>query len=128
MLTNFVLAAVILTVFSLRPPTQQPTVSESPFACNTKALDNTERQRWMALLVQLNTTKQEVRELPNGYAFRFPADTATIQTVAEFIAYERRCCPFFDLELAVTREGGPLWLRFMGRDGVKAFIKAEFKL
>jgi hypothetical protein len=26
----------------------------------------------------------------------------------------------------VDREGGPLWLRLTGREGVKQFIKADF--
>jgi len=36
------------------------------------------------------------------------------------------CCPFFDIDLRVEKEGGPLWLRLTGREGVKQFIKADF--
>jgi hypothetical protein len=101
-------------------------VRESPFACNVKALDRAQRQRWMELIQKLGAARQEVRELPDGYAFRFPADTTTVMEVAEFIGYERLCCPFFDFELAVEREGGPLWLRLRGREGVRDFIRSEF--
>lgn len=104
------------------------TDKETPFSCNVSGIDAAQRQRWEALIGQLITTKQEVRELKDGYAFRFQADSATLRDLAEFIGYERLCCPFFDFELAVEREGGPLWLRLKGRPGVKAFIKSEFGL
>jgi hypothetical protein len=107
---------------------KKQTEKESPFTCNVSGLDAAQRQRWEVLLMQLNDAKQEVRELPDGYAFRFPANSAMLKDVAEFITYERSCCPFFDFELAVEREGGPLWLRLKGRRGVKAFIKSEFGL
>ncbi|MDQ3748973.1 MAG: MerR family DNA-binding protein [Acidobacteriota bacterium] len=44
--------------------------------------------------------------------------------VAEFITYERLCCPFFNFEMAV--EGENLSLRLKGKEGVKEFIKMEF--
>jgi hypothetical protein len=99
---------------------------ESPFACNVGGISAERRPRYVALAKKLISSKQEVRELADGYEFRLPADETTIKEVAEFISYERQCCPFFDLELAIEREGGPLWLRFKGREGVKEFIRIEF--
>jgi hypothetical protein len=99
---------------------------ESPFACNVAGLNTEQRQRYTALIKKLSISKQEVRELPDGYAFRFSAESSTIQDLAEFIVYERLCCPFFDFDLAVEREGGPAWLRLRGREGVKDFIRIEF--
>jgi len=101
---------------------------ESPFACNVGGISAERRPRYVALARKLISSKQEVRELSDGYEFRLPADEATIKEVAEFISFERQCCPFFDLELAIEREGGPLWLRFKGREGVKEFIRIEFGL
>jgi hypothetical protein len=103
------------------------TQNEAPFACNATALNGEQRQRWLALTASLIAAKQEVRELPNGYAFRFTADTQMVRDAAEFITYERLCCPFFDFELKVEREGGPFWLSLTGREGVKQFIRSEFK-
>lgn len=99
---------------------------ESPFACNVAGISGEQRPRYLALAKKLVSTKQEVRELADGYAFRFSVEAATIQDLAEFITYERLCCPFFDLELVVEREGGPAWLRLRGREGVKEFIRIEF--
>jgi hypothetical protein len=101
---------------------------ESPFVCNVAGLNAEQRQRYTALIKKLNSGKQEVKELADGYAFRFSAESTTVQDLAEFITYERLCCPFFDFELAVEREGGPAWLRLKGREGVKEFIRIEFKV
>jgi hypothetical protein len=99
---------------------------ESPFACNVGALNTEQRQRYTALIKKLASLKQEVRELADGYALRFSSESSTIQDLAEFIIYERLCCPFFDFDLVVEREGGPAWLRLRGREGVKDFIRIEF--
>ena len=99
---------------------------ESPFACNVAGLTTEQRQRYLALAKKLHNTKQEIRELADGYAIRFSVESSTIQDLAEFITYERLCCPFFDLEIAVEREGGPAWLKLRGREGVKEFIRTEF--
>ena len=99
---------------------------ESPFACNVAGISAERRPRYMALARKLVSAKQEVRELADGYAFRFSEEASTIQDLAEFITYERLCCPFFDLEIVVEREGGPAWLRLRGREGVKEFIRIEF--
>ncbi len=102
--------------------------NESPFACNMNALNAEQRKRQMTLLQRLGQLRQEVRELPDGYGFRFPAEATVFQELAEFVVNERLCCPFFDFELKLAREGGPLWLHLTGRAGVKEFIRAEFGL
>lgn len=103
-----------------------PTKKESPFACNMKALTPEQRKQHLALIKRLFAVKQEMRELPNGYAFRYDADSVKIQELAEFISNEKLCCSFFDFALKVEREDGPLWLELTGRAGVKAFIRLEF--
>ena len=104
---------------------QQQAVKESPFACNMLALDAAGRQRHKAVSQQMHAAVKEVQELPDGYAFRFPAEQATIILLSEWIARERLCCPFFRFELVAEQEDGPLWLRLRGREGVKEFIRIE---
>jgi hypothetical protein len=104
---------------------QQQATKESPFACNMLALDAAARQRHKTVSQQMHAAVKEVQELPDGYAFRFPAEQATILLLSEWIARERLCCPFFRFELVAEQEDGPLWLRLRGREGVKGFIKAE---
>jgi hypothetical protein len=99
---------------------------ESPFAFNRLALSPEQRKRHFDEVgPKLLALRQDVRELDNGYEFEFPADPQTVMLAAEWAAYERACCPFFDIDLRLEREGGPFWLRVTGRDGVKQFIRAD---
>ncbi len=100
--------------------------NEPPFACNMKAMNAEQRQRYDVLVKQLQSTIQEIKELPDGYAFRLPPETSTVKDAAEWITYERLCCPFFDFGLEVERNGGAMWLQLTGREGVKPFIRSEF--
>jgi hypothetical protein len=99
---------------------------ESAFACNRLALTPEQRKRHFDELgPKLLSLKKSVRELPNGYEFEFPADSNTVQLVAEWAVGERACCPFFDIDMRLEREGGSLWLRLTGREGVKQFIQVD---
>jgi hypothetical protein len=102
---------------------------ESPFACNAFALSPEVRKHHFEELgpALLKLTKS-TRELPDGYEFELPADSKAYQMLTEWAYQERLCCPFFDIELRLDREGGPLWLRLTGRPGTKEFIKEEFDL
>jgi len=69
---------------------------------------------------------EEIAELPDGFAYRFAGAESPLQSLLEFIAAERRCCPFLSFELAFEPHGGPLWLRMRGSPRVKAFIAEAF--
>lgn len=94
------------------------------FACNMLALTKTERAAYSELAKTLLDAVQERKELRNGYAFMLPA--SSLVPAAQWIEFERRCCPFFAFELELSKADGPLWLRVTGREGVKAFIRSEF--
>jgi len=101
--------------------------AESPFACDRAALTLQARKRHFdELSPALRDRKKSIRELPDGFEFEFPSDTPTFQLVSEWVAGERLCCPFFDIDVHVEREHGRLWLRLTGREGVKQFIRADF--
>ena len=100
----------------------------SPFACDRLALNAAERRRHFDELgPQLGKLVRNAREAPGGYEFEFSAEPATVQMVAEWVAGEHRCCPFFDIEMRLGRENGPLRLRLTGREGTKEFIRSDFK-
>lgn len=104
--------------YTERPP--------SPFACNRLALTAQQRKRHFEELgPKLRSLKKSVRELPNGYEFEFLADLNVMQLVGEWAIGERACCPFFDIDMRLEREGGSLWLSLTGREGVKQFIEAD---
>ena len=100
---------------------------DTPFACDRSALSPEQRKRHFDELgAALLSLKKSTHELADGFEFEFPADAAVYQLLAEWVGGERLCCPFFNIDLRVEKEGGPLRLRLTGREGVKQFIKAEF--
>jgi hypothetical protein len=101
-------------------------ITESPFRCDMSMLSPETITRKDAIGASLAKKELGRSALPNGYEFRFPGDGQTISDVAEWIVTERLCCPFFDFDLALSREGGTLALRLTGRPGTKAFIEADF--
>ena len=101
---------------------------DTPFICNVNALSDAQRNRYKELTRKLNDSRQSVKELNDGYAFRFKAESQMIQDAAEFIVYERLCCPFFNFELAVETDTNRLWLNLRGQNGIKEFIRAEFSI
>ncbi|HZS45032.1 MAG TPA: hypothetical protein VFC63_08025, partial [Blastocatellia bacterium] len=97
----------------------------SPIACNIKALTSDQRNHLREIGGHLRTEVKDVHDLPFGFAYRF--EPANLVEVAEFVSMERLCCPFIDFEVEVESEGGPLWLRATGRDGVKVYLKEELR-
>jgi hypothetical protein len=96
------------------------------FVCDLTVMDAEQRARHVQLTQALmSEDRQETRELEDGLAFRFAADSAVILKIAEFIGNERRCCPFFNFVLEVGAEGAPIWLRITGVEGVKQFLYSE---
>ena len=90
------------------------------------ALTSEQRIRHGDLAAQIISAVAEFKELPDGYAARFQPESEFILAIAEFIMLERLCCPFFELDMKIEKERGPLWLKITGREGAKPFIRAEF--
>ena len=76
-------------------------ITQSQFFCNTKALTPAERARHKELGEKME---------------------AALKTVVE-----TECCPFFDFHIDLEEQGSLLCLRLTGQEGVKEFIRAEFK-
>ena len=128
MLFAFLATAVLGMPEAARAQSNAPSAktAESPFACNRFALTPEQRKRHFdELSPKLLSLKKSVRELPNGYEFEFSAEPKTVQLVAEWAVGERACCPFFDIDMRLEREGGSFWLAVTGREGVKQFIQAD---
>lgn len=83
-----------------------------------------QKETHLAKSRELFSYLMEKRELPDGYEFRLDGPHA-IEKAAEFISLEKLCCPFLGFTMEVEAEGGPVWLRLTGREGVKAFIREE---
>jgi hypothetical protein len=99
--------------------------TELPLACDMSALTDEQWKRHRELYRQLRADVEEVRELEDSYAFRYSADGGVLLAIAQFVANERLCCPFFEFEIAVGRGGGPVWLRITGEGQAKRVLEAE---
>jgi hypothetical protein len=103
----------------------EPARHEIPIACDLGAIATQDRSRHAALLDSLRTRTRERRELSDGYAFRFDADTSTLTNLAAWVGLERLCCPFLRFTIEVE-PGGSLWLRLTGSADVKTFVGETF--
>ncbi len=98
---------------------------QSPIACDMSAIPAAQRQAHLDTSRDLFSRIEEFRELSNGYEFRFASEPALLVKLAEFTSLEKLCCPFLGFVVEVEPEGGPVWLRLTGREGVKTFIREE---
>ncbi len=103
------------------------TGSEVVIACDPSAIPADQRERWAETGKQVYAAVQEVRELPDGYQFRMPADSAMLIKVAEYIMNERLCCAFLHFTMDVEPNRGPFWLRLTGAAGVKEYLRSAFE-
>ena len=115
------------SVITVRPE-MQTTTTQSKFYCNVKALTPEERARHKQLGDKLAAERRKIAETAKGYEFQFSPKTVTLAELAEWVAAESKCCPFFDFHIDLEEEGGLLCLRLTGEEGIKAFIRAEFHL
>ena len=115
------MTVIALLLIALAAPSHQ-----SPFACDRLALSPAQRTRHFDELgPALRQLRTDVRELPDGYEFAFAWDPKTFSMITEWVEQERACCPFFDIDVRLEREHGPIWMRLTGRPGTKAFIRVD---
>jgi len=74
---------------------------------------------------KLDEATLETTELADGYAFKLQPAAVAITEVAEWITYERLCCPFFSFEVELQPENRELWLRLRGGEKVKEFLRPD---
>jgi hypothetical protein len=93
---------------------------EAPLACS---LSEPELVTRTVEVSQLFKDVQQVDELTDGYALRFPGDDKWANDLVQFITFERGCCPFFTFGLVFEPKQGSIWLHMRGPEGVKAMIE-----
>ena len=107
---------------------KQMTTTQSKFYCNSKALTPEERAHHKQLSEKLMAARKGIQETAKGYEFQFSPKSVSLAELADWVAAESKCCPFFDFHLDLEREGKLLCLRLTGEEGIKAFIRAEFSV
>jgi hypothetical protein len=107
---------------------KQVATTQRKFYCNIKALTPEARARHKQLSEKLTAARKQIVEIEKGYEFQFSPQDVSLAELADWVAAESKCCPFFDFHIDLEREGKLACLRLTGEEGIKAFIKAEFKI
>lgn len=98
--------------------------AQLPIACSLNDADF--QQRRASVLGEVRSQVLEVKELDDGYAYRFPSDQLWITELATLMSFERACCPFLRFNLRVEPGEGPIWFELTGPAGTKDFLNAFF--
>jgi hypothetical protein len=107
---------------------KQVLTTQNKFYCKIKALNPAERERHKQLTDKLIAARREIVETEKGYEFQYGPLNVSIGELADWVAAEGKCCPFFDFHMDLEREGSLLCLRLTGEEGIKPFIRSEFQV
>ena len=107
---------------------QQVLTTQNKFYCNIKALNPAERERHKQLTDKLIAARREIVETEKGYEFQYSPSNVSVGELANWVAAEGKCCPFFDFHIDLEREGSLVCLRLTGEEGIKPFIRSEFQV
>jgi hypothetical protein len=95
-----------------------------PIAC---LLTDSELQvRRRDVLQKAKSAVTEIKELEDGFAYRFSTDESRLSELASLVELEHQCCPFLRFRITVEPGNGPIWLELTGPDGTKAFLADLF--
>ncbi len=98
------------------------------FSCDATVLSPTERAYHQRLTEKLMAARNAVVELPKGYEFQFSPEDVSVADVAQWVVAEEKCCPFFNFHIDLEKQGNLVCLGLTGAEGIKQFIRTEFKV
>ncbi|HYT18691.1 MAG TPA: hypothetical protein VEW05_00490 [Candidatus Polarisedimenticolia bacterium] len=107
---------------------KQVLMTQNKFYCNIKALNPAEREHHKQLTDKPIAARRQIVETEKGYEFQYSPSNVSIAELADWVAAEGKCCPFFDFHIDLEREGKVLCLRLTGEEGIKPFIRSEFQV
>ena len=93
-----------------------------PIACSLTAVELRDRATTILALFKSATIENE--ELKEGFAFRLPGDSKSIELVTKVITAERECCRFLTFEMTAFPNMGPVIVRVTAPGGATEFLKA----
>jgi hypothetical protein len=97
-----------------------------PLVCDLSLLSRPERDRLMELTDELFGGVREVRELSDGYEFRYPdASGELMVNLAEWISLDRKCCSFLKHGIFTEPHHHHAWLHLTGPAGAKESLAAD---
>lgn len=98
---------------------------ETPIACDLSALEDPKQHERDS--ESLWNERQELREMKDGYALRFPGSMDYAERLLDFVRRERRCCPFLTFQIIFEPEGRRIWLFLGGDERVQAYLSNQFE-
>src|ERR1044072_4025455 len=96
--------------------------TEIPLVCNMDVFSPSQREAHIQITTELIQAVQNVRDIENGYEFRFPNETDFIARIGEFISNERLCCPSLKFTLNVFSSREPVPLSLTAPIGTQEFL------
>jgi hypothetical protein len=84
------------------------------------------KARREGLLPGLAARAVERTATDDGYRLGFTADKEILQSIANVIDAERRCCRWLSFSLTVAPDGGAIVLTLSGPPGAREFLAALF--
>jgi hypothetical protein len=96
-----------------------------PIACELGVFDAATFARYHVLREQLDRASRGIEEQSDGYVVVLSGDDATLALVAEWLALERRCCPFLAFSVTFAGPEEPIRVKLGGDADVKRFLAAE---
>ena len=81
-----------------------------------------QRGRRETVLHDILAAALEIRELEDGILLRFPGTDAWFRKLADFVSFERACCPFLAFEVTPEPDFGTITLTVRGRATATDFL------
>ena len=100
-------------------------MSNLPIACSLTTPEVQERRT--KVLEKVRAAALEVKELADGFSYRFPSNDSLLADLLTLIQLEHQCCPFLRLSLIIEAANGPVSLELTGPPGTKEFLKSIFE-
>jgi hypothetical protein len=97
----------------------------APVVCDCSALTSEQMKQHTARTIELLKSVKEVRTIADGYALRVPDLDNVLFKVAEFIEYDRKCCPFLRHGVMVEPDDGAIWLHLGGSPEACEYLQGE---
>jgi hypothetical protein len=94
-----------------------------PVACTLSGPEPADRRREVEEIFGASLRSGEIED---GREFVFPGTAEWVVRLAEFVAFERECCPFLAFELVFEPAGGPILLKVRGPEGAEDIVAQMF--
>jgi hypothetical protein len=100
---------------------------DSAIACQLGVFSPEERQRYQTVRKRIEAAVIRIVEVDGGYVLHLPDDDVMLAVVAEWIALERRCCPFFEFIVSVGGSEPSIRVAMTGSQEVTRFLETELR-